>query len=275
MAELVVTLSTIPPRFGQIGPTLDSLLAQERRPDRIEVNIPRTYRRFPDWDGTLPSVPDGVHIVRVAEDLGPATKVLPTAQRYRGRDADLLLCDDDRAYSPRWAGTFLAARARHPRAAITRRGMTVAMVTGTAARTLPAPRAVRRWRITDLEFQLRFALARLRRGRAAPEPMRRVWKRAGLIEIFEGCDGVLVRPDFFEPGDARIPDLAWSVDDIWLSGMLARRGIPIWLLANTYSSANTAARSSAPLADSQVGGVGRDAANRATVRFLQDTYGIW
>ena len=34
--------------------------------------------------GGLPEVPEGVRIVRVEEDLGPATKVLPAAQAWRG-----------------------------------------------------------------------------------------------------------------------------------------------------------------------------------------------
>ena len=76
----VITLSTIPPRFAGIGPALRSLVAQRSRPEAVELYIPRSYRRFPDWGGGLPEVPEGVRIVRVDEDLGPATKILPAAR---------------------------------------------------------------------------------------------------------------------------------------------------------------------------------------------------
>jgi len=59
---LIASLSTVPPRFGLLRPTLVSLLAQSRRPDRVLVTIPKRYRRFPDWDGRPPDLPDGVEL---------------------------------------------------------------------------------------------------------------------------------------------------------------------------------------------------------------------
>ena len=81
---LIVSLSTIPPRFDKIGETLKSLLNQSVKADHIYLYIPETYRRFPDWDGQLPHVPDGITIRRTDIDLGPATKVLPAARAHRG-----------------------------------------------------------------------------------------------------------------------------------------------------------------------------------------------
>ena len=102
----VITLSTIPPRFSQIGPTLRSLVRQRARPEAVELYIPQSYRRFPQWGGALPEVPDGVTIIRVEEDLGPATKILPAAKAYRGQGVELIYGDDDRVFSP--AGRGLA-----------------------------------------------------------------------------------------------------------------------------------------------------------------------
>jgi hypothetical protein len=60
----VISLSSIPPRFDQIGPVLTSLVRQSIRPLAVELWIPTRYRRFPDWDGRLPEVPEGVTIRR-------------------------------------------------------------------------------------------------------------------------------------------------------------------------------------------------------------------
>ena len=77
--KLIVSLSSIPPRFHKIGATLQALLGQSARIDRICLYIPEVYRRFPDWDGSLPEVPEGIEIHRTEADLGPATKVLAAA----------------------------------------------------------------------------------------------------------------------------------------------------------------------------------------------------
>ena len=85
----VISLSTIPPRFASVGPCLNALLRQTARPEAVELYIPHSYRRFPQWGGGLPEVPAGVTIVRVDEDLGPATKILPAARAWRGQDVEL------------------------------------------------------------------------------------------------------------------------------------------------------------------------------------------
>ncbi len=59
MSKIIVSLSTIPPRFGEIRPTLDTLLDQSAPADQVLLYIPHRYRRFPDWDGTLPSGTSG------------------------------------------------------------------------------------------------------------------------------------------------------------------------------------------------------------------------
>ncbi len=114
MTQVVVSLSTIPPRFPFIGQTLQSLLNQSIRPDRIEVWIPRFYRRFPEHAFCIPDVPDGVTIELVDEDLGPATKVLHCARKYRGTDTRIIYVDDDRLYWNHFLETRLEAAVKRP-----------------------------------------------------------------------------------------------------------------------------------------------------------------
>ena len=45
---LIISLSSIPPRFPKIGETLGCLLNQTVKADRILLHIPQSYRRFPD-----------------------------------------------------------------------------------------------------------------------------------------------------------------------------------------------------------------------------------
>ena len=274
----IATLSSIPPRFDKIGPTLTSLLRQSLPFDRIIIYIPETYKRFPNWDGTLPVVPQGVEIRRCAKDLGPATKILPAARDFAGTDTQLILCDDDRAYGRNWAARLAAVAKTSPGEAIAGLGLHTHWIENIRSLKRRLPRAKRRWRITDAEFQLRL-LARQLTARATGQPMtepgRRVFRRSGYVDIFEGCGGVLVRPEMFDETACNIPDLAWSVDDVWLSGMLARHGIPIWVTANMREPELTEAEAFEPLVTSAVGGTTRNDANRATVQYLRNTYGIW
>ncbi|SHI58611.1 hypothetical protein SAMN05444000_10230 [Shimia gijangensis] len=275
---LIATLSSIPPRFAKIGATLECLKRQSVPFDRIILYIPKNYARFPNWDGRLPDVPNGVQIRRCETDLGPATKVLPAVRDFAGQNVQLLLCDDDRAYTPEWSTRLLRASQTKPKAAVAALGLHSEWVDGASTQRSLKPRAIRRWRITDVEFQLRFFAKQIAAGRSwrdVQAPHRRVFCRSGYVDIFEGCGGVLLRPEMFDDLAFDIPDLAWSVDDVWLSGMLARQGVPIWVPANMYEPDHTEAEVFDPLVTSSVGGNDRNSANRAAVAYLRKTYGIW
>ncbi len=275
---MIASVSTIPPRFAEIGPALESLCAQSRVPDAICLYIPRRYRRFPNWDGRLPEVPRGVEIRRCDEDWGPATKVLAPAAEFAGQDVEIVFGDDDRAYGRHLVRDFLAARADRPGCAIANLGLIAEEILPSEGRDRLAPRVVRTWRVTDLGFQLAYLWAQMRAGRRwrdAAAPWRHVFKRSGFCDIFEGCGGVMVRPEFFDEAAFVIPPVLWSVDDVWLSGCLARRGIGIWLRARQFPPADTAARTRAPLVEAVVDGADRQAANRMAAAYFQDTYGVW
>lgn len=278
MSDLVISLSSIPPRFGKIGETLQSLLAQTADVDRILLYIPERYRRFPDWDGTLPEVPDGVEIRRTETDFGPATKALGAVRDFATSDCRILFCDDDRAYPPDWAARFLALEKRRPGTCLCTLGMHAYLQAGGSRRRALQPRAVRRWRVTDVAFQLRYLRQDLRAGRRRreiPQPARRVFRRSGYVDIFEGCGGVLVRPAWFDDTAFDIPDVAWGVDDVWLSAMIARKDIPIWLEAGRHDPRETAAEAHAPLARTLLGGADRKAQNRAAIAHVRERFGIW
>jgi hypothetical protein len=211
----IITLSSIPPRFAHLGPTLDSLLAQDLPAAQIILYVPERYRRFPDWDGTLPTdLPAGITLRRTPNDDGPATKILPALRDFAGQPVDLLFCDDDMLYQPGLNRRFKAARAAHPRAALC---AVAHQLPGSAYRCQPR---MQRWTAADLAQHL----ASQPPG-DGPTPLLRT---SGHADVAEGWGAVMVRPDYFDHRVFDIPCDLWMVDDPWLSGHLALRGVPIW-----------------------------------------------
>lgn len=277
--RLVISLSSIPSRFDKLGPTLDCLLRQEAKVHRIELYIPERYRRFPDWDGVLPEVPEGVDIVRCADDLGPATKVLYAAKAYRGQtDVDILLCDDDRRYKPHWAQTYVDARVEHPDACLAIAGFEADRYGQSQMKGRKQPRAKKRSRFWDLKFKAQMVWEYLFppvERKYLREPVRRLFRQSGYADCFEGFAGAMVKPDFFDDLAFDIPPVVWTVDDVWLSGHLARRGVPIWIIANQFDTQHTPAGISDALYMSQIEGADRDEANKRCIAYFRETYGIW
>ena len=275
---LIVSLSTIPPRFDKIGETLKSLLNQSVKADHIYLYIPETYRRFPDWDGQLPHVPDGITIRRTDVDLGPATKVLPAAREHRDLDCDIVFCDDDRLYRSNWLADFVKTRETQPKAAIANLGFLAEEILPCEGKDRPQPSVIRSWRVTDLDFQLRFLGRQIRAGwnwRKVHGPWRRVYKKSGFIDIFEGCGGVMVRADAFPDAAYDIPPVLWTVDDVWLSGMLRLNKVGIWLRGNQFPPKETDARLVEALVTSVVDGSDRQNANLKAAEYFQQNHGIW
>lgn len=259
--SLIVTLSSIPSRFESLGPTLRSILNQKRPPDQVRLYIPQHYRRFPDWDGALPQVPQGVCIVRSDTDFGPATKILPAVREFRGQPVELLLCDDDRLYDRDWTTRFLAARQQHPDCVIVEAGR---FVPGHAGTALP--------RATERRKDWRYRAGRLATlGLVKPK----AWTASGHVDVFKGYGGAMMRPDFMPERAFQIPDLLWTVDDPWLSGCLALNRVGIWLNAQGVHPAERRIARRDALLNFSLRGSGRGDANKACFSWFQDNLQIW
>ena len=224
----VISLSTIPPRFKLIEPTLRSLLAQSSRIDEIRLYVPRRYRRFPDHDGSAPEVPPGITLVRVDDDLGPASKILFAARDLRGTPASILFCDDDKVFAPNWAADLFDTQDARPDECVALVGKSVAATQ--ARKSARQPVAVRGTG-NELEYRLRRLRERAKSlvGIDTTREARRPVREAGYTDILQGLGGAVVRPDFFDDVAYDIPDVLWAVDDVWLSGILAKNGVSIWL----------------------------------------------
>lgn len=107
--RVVVSLTTIPPRFKVIAETLDSLIRQSAIIESINLYLPRRYRRFSYERNAVQTMLAERRVCFTEIDYGPATKILPAVQDYRDQDVMLLFCDDDKLYDLDWASRFVAA----------------------------------------------------------------------------------------------------------------------------------------------------------------------
>lgn len=272
----IISLTSIPPRFALMGPTLRALAAQRSAVDAIELYLPRRYRRFPEYDGTAPPVPAGITVIRPDTDLGPASKVLHAARRHAGQDVQILFCDDDRDYPAGWAARLFAEQAARPQAAVALDGYDLPD---------PDPRqtgALPRYQSRPIGKGARYRLRRARRflsGRFhTPLPVKRslqLLERAGFVDVLQGFGGAVLRPDFLGPRAWDIPDLAFPVDDIWLSGMLAWRGIGIWRPAGLPRPATTGAHRAHALYRASFDGLDRRALDARAIAHLRADFGVW
>ena len=95
-----VSLTTIPPRAEMIKKTLDSIDNQTRKANKIFLNIPRVFKRFPEESCDISYITNlykNLEIVN-CEDFGPGTKLLGSIDKLKNYDY-VILVDDDHIYN--------------------------------------------------------------------------------------------------------------------------------------------------------------------------------
>lgn len=276
--EYVITLSSIPPRFDRLPETLRRLSAQTVPAKAIILYIPRSYTRFPDWDGKLPDVPATVEIRRTEQDQGPATKILPAMTDFAGQDVNILFCDDDMKYRPTWAAQFLNERNQRPDDCLVISGWNVSDETRDPGKAPHQPRAERSNSFFDLGYHLRWLLRDLRK-RLLKHPHaflgRCQFSQSGYVDILEGFGGVMVRPGFLPETAENLPARIRAVDDVWLSGLATARGHPVWAIAAARQPDAPRHPLGEDLASSVIEGATRIQADTEAIAYIQHTYGIW
>src|SRR5437867_6834334 len=125
--RVIVSLSTVPERMGNLGPTVRSLLRQTRPPDEIVLAIPefsiREQRPYavPKHVSRWPRM----RVLHCQKDWGPATKFIPIVREElaAGRGNTLIMVvDDDRMYPRDALETYLHYNKQLPDAALCFRG---------------------------------------------------------------------------------------------------------------------------------------------------------
>jgi len=96
---IYVSLTTIPQRVKNLYKSVESLLNQSKKPDKIFVNIPYKYKRFKEIinNDQLPKFDDSRIEITRCEDCGPGTKLLGSINKLK-ENSLLILADDDNIY---------------------------------------------------------------------------------------------------------------------------------------------------------------------------------
>src|SRR5438876_10034029 len=206
--RVIASLSTVPDRIGNLGPTIRSLLKQTRPPDEIVLAIPefsvREQRPYvvPKYISLLPRV----RVLHCAEDWGPATKFIGAIQDElaTGRENTLIMVvDDDRLYPRDALETYLYYSEQLPDAALCFRGA-----------AMPST------------FDWDDAKMIYAKDLREPRP----------VAVITGCGSYLIQPRFFDGSlwdYSGAPSVAFYIDDIWISAWLSRRGVERYVVPSS------------------------------------------
>jgi hypothetical protein len=197
---IIVTLTTSPRRIAHIRPTIDSILRQDIKPDKIMVNLPHVFKRNNTRFSAIPAFLTENPTVQInwCEDLGPATKLLGALPAVSDPDAVLIAVDDDIGFTPDFITKFQRYIRTYPEAALT----------GSPLRTgIP------------MRTQTFFAPSR--------DPALPVVS----AEFVEGYTGIVVRRKFMDDFDydaiVEAPSSCYRGDDFVFSNHLRKKNIPI------------------------------------------------
>ena len=101
--RVVVSLTTSPKRIEQIKPVIDCMMNQTKKPDLIYLNLPKVFlRNNTIFKSELPEFITSNKLVKVnfCDDIGPATKIIPTVYNETDDETYILSIDDDIYYPP-------------------------------------------------------------------------------------------------------------------------------------------------------------------------------
>lgn len=211
-SKAVISLSILPARFKHFEPTLNSLTDQTVLPEEIIINLPRTFKR----DKTNYEIPDYVNdhpLIRInwiEEDMGPATKVLPTLELFNSEpDKLIIVLDDDQIYPEGMVENYVRHSEMLSDSALTLSGWTVPKSFDHGDKVQIYGAIVRAYRVDN----------------SINEPVR--------VDCLQGAASFAVKPKLFDErvfDFEKAPKEAFFVDDIWLSGNLAWSKSPVYVI---------------------------------------------
>jgi len=104
---IIVSMTTSPKRITSLKPVLKRLMEQTVQPDRIVLNLPHVFKRT----GETYDIPDYLYqpwlYINRCEDIGPATKIIPTRSLVKDPETIIISVDDDILYKKNMIETFL------------------------------------------------------------------------------------------------------------------------------------------------------------------------
>ena len=223
--KVIISLTTIPSRMTHIYPCLIALTRQQFKPDEIVLVLPKESIREAKEDGSDPYViPNNIAelvksgiltIYRPDKDWGPATKLLPVLKREMdkklppNKESIIITMDDDKLYTNTAVGSLLKCWQKNKDFVCARKGGFMEFTKN--KKNHPQYEASRKY------------------GFMYESPCRGAdFKKPNLIHVVYGTGGVLYRPSFFSEEVFEYdkgPKEAFFVDDVWISGHLAKRNV--------------------------------------------------
>jgi hypothetical protein len=104
-----ITLTTIPSRLSTIYKTIKSIEEQSLKPDKIFLNIPYEYYRFPNVEinnSEINKIQSELVQINRCSDFGPATKIMGGINEVRKYDCAIII-DDDHVYHSKMCEIFI------------------------------------------------------------------------------------------------------------------------------------------------------------------------
>lgn len=219
-ADMVLSLTTMPERIKSqnFSKVLESFLFQSMRFKEIRLNVPRTLKRtgqayhIPEYLSRLP-----LTIVR-CDDEGPATKYLPTLRHFADRPDQRIAVYDDDSYMPSdWVEKMDVLTTAEQGTCFTSVGYNASEIYKNNAREF-----VNVYGHVSQARQAILDLAHVHVKKATyTEP----------VDILTGWSGYVLRPSMVHVSDLAnfeaMPRDAFFVDDVVMSGCLAKKNTPI------------------------------------------------
>uniref|UniRef100_A0A6C0B8K3 Glycosyl transferase 64 domain-containing protein n=1 Tax=viral metagenome TaxID=1070528 RepID=A0A6C0B8K3_9ZZZZ len=200
--DIVISLTTSPKRISKIKPTLDRIMEQTILPSAIVLNLPHVFKRTGDKFDKLPDFITSNKLIQInkCEDIGPATKILPTRRLFDDPETIIISIDDDILYHKGMIETFLKYSKIFPDSVISSSSWYI--VTG-------PPKHVKEEDIPPNTY---------------------------FSEFLEGYSGVLYKKKFLDTIDIsdeyilQLPKYCFQSDDFFLSNYLNKNKIPIFII---------------------------------------------
>jgi hypothetical protein len=245
--RVIASLSTVPDRIANLEPTIRSLLKQTRPPDEIVLAVPKFSVReqrpyiVPKYICRLPRV----RVLRCSEDWGPATKFIAAIQdelTARRENTLIMVVDDDRVYPRDALETYLYYNEQLPNAALCFRGAAMPPTLDWDDAKMIYAKDIRK-----------------------PRP----------VAVITGCGSYLVRPRFFDRSlwDYSVaPQVAFYIDDIWISAWLSRRGVKRYVVPAS-AMMRSVRRQRRTVSLNKIDG--RQKLNNETIAFFRDTWDVF
>ena len=183
--KLILSITSIPPRFDKLPHLIENLKLQMAH--EIWVNIPKSYKRFPEWDGRFPWNDFGPKVIinRDCDDWGPGTQAMgPIAHT----DAAIIVyVNDDTLYEPKMCLNLLKWHNQDPTSA---------------------------WGLSGFNFETYF---KGQYPRSHGEP----------VDVLESYGAVIAKVDWLRtifPEFLELSEVTWN-DDLLISNLFEKHGI--------------------------------------------------